>query len=327
MRVVLDSRGPVLHGAVGHAAALARLLREAGHVVVPAGAADVTHAQFTDGLWGENVARAASCYVEWAARVAGPVVVTLHDVPGADPDPARDLRRIAGYARVVAASAGVIVSAKHEAVKVRRISPGCQVEVIDLPLPRLPGPTPSRPGWADQATLGVLGFIYPGKGHEAVLACAARQPSPPRVVALGGVSPGHERLSVALIENARDLGVDLVVTGCLSNAELVSGMAAVTVPVAAAPAVSASASLLSWLAALRRPVTAAGAYAAEIGAAHPGLLELYHHDAELDELVAGALEAPERTLLGSRPDWPDATAGHLGVYTRVLRRYGGAGEC
>ena len=53
-----------------------------------------------------------------------PLVVTLHDVPGADPDPARDARRAAGYARVVAACDAVVVSAEHEAAKVARAPAG-----------------------------------------------------------------------------------------------------------------------------------------------------------------------------------------------------------
>jgi glycosyltransferase involved in cell wall biosynthesis len=319
VRLLIDSRGPADHGVVRHAATLASRLRAGGHVVVASGRADVSHAQFTDSLWGAGVAAAAAAYVAWAATAARPLVVTLHDVPGADPDPDRDARRAAGYARVAAASEALVVSSDHEAAKVRRFSPGRRVEVVELPLSDLPAPS-GPPWWGDRPTLGVLGFVYPGKGHDQVITAASRQQPRPTVVALGAVSPGHEDLRVALREMAGALGVDLVVTGRLSGPELSAGLAAVTVPVAAGAMVSASASLLTWLAGARRPVTAAGAYANEVDGRHPGLLELYHDPAERDRLVARALESPELTRLGHRPAWPDTGAGHTEVYRRVLAR-------
>jgi hypothetical protein len=319
VKLVIDVRGPSDHGVVRHAEALAAILRARGHVVAASGGADVSHAQFTDGLWGPDVAAAAAAYVAWAATAARPLVVTLHDVPGADPDPARDARRVAGYARVAAASEALVVSSDHEAAKVRRFSPGRRVEVVELPLSHLPAPS-SPPSWGDRPTLGVLGFVYPGKGHDQVITAASRQQLRPTVVALGAISPGHEDLRVALRERAGDLGVDLVITGRLSGPDLSAGLAAVTVPVAAGVTVSASASLLTWLAGARRPVTAAGAYANEIDGRHPGLLELYRDPAERDRLVALSLESPGRTRLGRRPAWPDVGAGHIEVYRRALVR-------
>jgi hypothetical protein len=316
LRLLIDVRGPADHGVVRHAGALAAILGAAGHVVASSGRAEVSHAQFTDSLWGPDIAAAATAYVAWATTTARPLVVTLHDVPGGDPDPARDARRAGGYARVVAASDAVVVSSEHEAAKVRRFSPGRDVEVVELPLPELAAPS-GPPTWADRPTLGVLGFVYPGKGHDQVITTASRQRPRPTVVALGAVSPGHADLRAALTERAAGLGVDLLVTGRLSDPDLAAGLAAVTVPVAAGATVSASASLLAWLAAARRPVTAAGAYAAEVDARHPGLLDLYGDPAERDRLVGRALEAPGRTRLGRRPDWPDVGAAHTEVYRRA----------
>lgn len=47
----MEMAGPSHHGAIRHAAALAALVESAGVLVVPAGDADLTHAQFSDSLW------------------------------------------------------------------------------------------------------------------------------------------------------------------------------------------------------------------------------------------------------------------------------------
>ena len=277
------------------------------------GAADLTHAQFTDALWGPDVASAAEAFVRRAAELPRPLVVTLHDVPGGDPDPARDARRIAGYRRVVEAADLVIVSARHEAAKARSF--GADPVVIPLPLPAVPAAGPP-PTWADRPTVVVLGFVYPGKGHAEAIAAAAAHHGRPRVVAAGAVSPGHEPLWTELGAQAAAAGVELVPTGPLSDADLVAAARAATVPVAPNRGVSASGSLLTWLACGRAPLAARGAFACEVAADHPDHVRLYEPGA-LEDAVLAALGDPRSTHTAP-PRWPDVGALHRAAYLRAV---------
>ncbi|MEJ8281677.1 hypothetical protein [Pseudonocardia spirodelae] len=305
------------HGVVRHAAAVAAAVAARGVVPVGSGAADLTHAQFTDALWGPDIAAAAQAFTDVAATLPRPLVVTLHDLPGADPDPARDARRAAGYRHVVAAADAVVVSAGHEAAKARALGAADPVQVA-LPLPVVVPPGPA-PGWAGRSALGVLGFVHPGKGHEAVVDAAAAHPDRPAVVAAGAVADGHDDLARDLAAHARARGVDWVLTGHLEPAELAAAAAAVTVPVAPSRTVSASGSLLAWLAHGRVPLAAAAPHAVEVAAAAPGSVHLYDDDPTRDALVAAALADPGRTR-GPVPDWPEPGAGHVALYRAVLGR-------
>lgn len=319
VRVQLVAPGPSEHGVVRHSAALARLLLGRGtEIVDDPGAADVVHAQFTDALWGPDIATAAAAFVRWAATVRAPLVVTLHDVPGGDPDPRRDERRCRGYTRVLDVADAVVVSAAHEATKVAAMS-GREALVVGLPvepLPDGPGPGRSRPGWADRPTLGVLGFVYPGKGHADVVRAAAYLPDRPRVVAAGAVGAGHEPVHDALVALAATLGVELVVTGWLDDAAMDAAARAVTVPVVPGRAVSASGTLATWWAAGRRPLVADGVYATEQARAFPDALVLYEPGG-LAAAAAAALADPAATMLTGTRTWPDAAAAHQRVYASV----------
>jgi len=319
--------GPPGHGVVRHAAAVARLAAARGvsPVFVAHPGVGLTHAHFTDALYGPDIAAACAAFETWAAGAPRPLVVTLHDVPGADPDPARDASRRAGYARVMAACDATVVSAEHEASKVAVLTDR-PVEVIELPLEELPGGA-ARPGWADRPTVGLLGFIYPGKGHRELIDAAARQPVPPRVVAAGAVSAGHAALHRDLVGRAAARGVDLVVSGSLSDADLAAAADAITVPVAPNRTVSASGSLIAWLGRGRRPLAALGEFSAELGRRHPGALFIYDGDAELDAAVAAALTRPSWTRLPGPPRWSDVGAAHAALYRRIAARYRRIARC
>jgi len=317
MRVLTYAPGPAGHGVVRHARVVAALAARHG-VRAPGRRAELTHAQFTDGLYGPDVSSAADAFLGWAADAPRPLVVTLHDVPGADPDPARDRRRSAGYSRVVAACDAVVVSAQHEALKVARFGTR-EATVIGLPVDRWPsGGAP--PPWADRPTVGVLGFVYPGKGHAEAIEAAARRRCPPRVVAMGGVSPGHHGMSRHLHELAVERGVELLVTGSLSDADMAAAARAVTVPLVGNPLVSASGSLATWLGCGRRPLTARGEYAAEVAERHPGAVTLFDGTAGLDAGLDEGLADPARTWLQRGPVWPDAGLAHAELYRRLLGR-------
>ncbi|MBN9102954.1 MAG: hypothetical protein J0I49_33400 [Pseudonocardia sp.] len=317
MRVLVHAPGPPRHGVVRHAWLVARLA-EAHGVRSAGGAADLTHVQFTDALFGPDVAAAATAFEVWAATVPRPLVVTLHDVPGADPDPARDAHRGRGYARVAAVADAVVVSSEHEAANLER-STGRSAAVIPLPVETLPTGG-ARPAWAGRPTLAVLGFVYPGKGHADAIDAAARS-GIPLVAALGAVADGHAGLHRELRERAADRGVDLLVTGSLTDADLAAAAAAATVPLAPARRVSASGSLATWIGCGRRPVAARGPYTAELAARHPDGLWLYDTDAELDAAVAACQADPSWTRAepGAGPDvGPDVGAAHAALYRRVL---------
>lgn len=313
IRAVQHAPGPAGHGVVRHARLVARLAAAHGVRAVTAGA-DLTHAQFTDSLYGPDIATSAAAFADWAAGASRPLVVTLHDVPGADPDPARDVRRGAGYARVVAAGDVVVVSAEHEAAKIARLT-GRAATVVDLPVPQ-PVPGGIHPAWADRPTLGVLGFVQPAKCHVDVIAAAARNGL--RVVAAGAAAPGHDDLLRVLHERAALQGVELVVTGPLDDAEMTAAARAVTVPVVPSSVVSASGTVMTWRGCGRRPLTARGEYAVELDRRHPGTLHLYADPVALPAAVARTLDDPMSTWLGDDRLVPDTGAEHAALYRRVL---------
>ena len=328
MRVWCPVPGPATSGVARHALDVAELLRASGVEVVvtcdlapPAGPVDVTCVPFTDALFGDDVASAAAALGTWAVTAPRPLVVVLHDVPGTDPDPARDARRLAGYRRVVAAADSVVVCSQREAADLRS---GTGVDPVLLPLPVVPLPPPGpMPAWADRPTVGVLGFVYPGKGHEDALSVVAALGGGARVVALGGVSPGHGALLDGLHATAGSLGVELHATGPLSAADLHAAALATTVPFAAYRTLGASGSLVTWLTCGRRPVVAAGPQAAELTARWPGSL-LVVDRAELPALVGAALAGRVSTWREA-PLPPDGTGAALAAVLRAARARASAG--
>jgi glycosyltransferase involved in cell wall biosynthesis len=188
-----------LVAAGGVSVTLARSTEAAG------GRHDLTHVQFTDALFGPDVASAADAFVTWSLTAPRPVVVTLHDVPDGDDETDRSARRRCAYGRVVGASDAVVVSTEHEASSARRL--GCPTPVV-VPLPvEVLGPPGPAPAWAGRRTVGVLGFVYPGKGHAEAIDAVARHAGAVAVVAVGAVSPGHGPLLRALREQADGFGV------------------------------------------------------------------------------------------------------------------------
>lgn len=254
------------------------------------------HLHFTDHVLGASAPEAAARVERWSER--GPVSVTLHDVPQPWAGPAR--RRC--YRDVATVACGWAVSSHHESLLLGDgVPPG---HVIHLPLV-LSGPVPVPDGAGttrtgspdDPVTLGVLGWVYPDKGHREVVAAAARlvrTGRPASVVCLGGVAPGHEDLAEELHERARRAGVGLRITGFLPERELAAALRVVDVPIAAHRHLSASASINSWIAGGRRPVVTDGRYARELAALRPDTLHVVA-DADLDRALDALLADPLRT--------------------------------
>jgi len=324
MRVLAVAPGPEDHGVVRHAQTVARLLSDVPGVQVttsldldlPAGTYDVTHVHFTDALFGADVAGAAGAFEAWAARAPRPLVVTLHDVPGADPDPARDARRREGYRRVLAQVDAVVVSWAREARDARLVD-GLQPVVVPLPVEPLAAPG-AAPAWADRATVGVLGFVYPGKGHAEALEAVARSGLRATVVALGAPSAGHGPLVAQLRHRADVLGVELLVTGPLSESDLHAAARAATVPLAAYRTLGASASIATWVAAGRRPLVTPSAYVLDHETLRPGALLVATEG--LGPALARAMADPPSTWSTSTPPRVDVAAAHLAVLRSAVSR-------
>ena len=317
MNVLAVLLGPEHHGVVRHGATVASLVAARGAAVtvtrttdVPCGPHDLTHVQFTDALFGPDVASAAEAFVAWSASVPRPIVVTLHDLPEAGDDTGRGRRRRRAYERVVGACDVVVVSTAAEAGAARALG-GREAVVVPLPVEPLPA-SGTAPPWSGRTTVGVLGFVYPGKGHGDVLDAVGRLALAVAVVAVGSVSPGHGPLLAELRRRAGVLGVELLVTGPLADADLHAAARAVTVPVAAYRTSGASASIATWLACGRRPLVARTPQVEELEGRWPGALEVCEGD--LAAAVRATLEDPARTWLDGPGPRPDVGAAHLAVY-------------
>jgi glycosyltransferase involved in cell wall biosynthesis len=246
--------------------------------------APAVHLHVTDGLLGTDPAAAL------AALTAGRrVAVTLHDVPQRAEGEARWARRTAVYAALAAAADLVVVSSEHERATLAAL--GIPAHAA-LPLPIDAHRVRPRP--EDEPTVGVLGWVHPGKGLAVLAVAVAATRRPATLVALGGVVPGHEAHVDELRRDADRLGLGLRITGYLGDDELLDAASRVRVPVCPHRHVSASGSIGSWLAAGRRPIVADGAYAREVAARLPGALDVTD---DLTRSVAAALDDPGSTVL------------------------------
>lgn len=275
------------------------------------------HLQFTDRLFGDTPEAAACAVAAIAARTR--VTVTLHDLPqhsdGANAD-----RRAAAYADVAARSAGVAVSSEHERELLRDIGVDVSsVAVIPLPIEH---PTAVRRGPGGVRTIGVFGFLYPGKGHEEVIEACAELPSDVEVHAVGEPSAGHHDLVAELTGRAAGQGRRFVVTGHVGDDELIEVLQRVTVPVVAHAHVSASGSLGSWLSAARRPLVTTNRYTREIADRNPGMLALYPAHG-LPGAIRAALDAPQSSWLPEesvpRPSPADTARAYRAFFDRWHR--------
>lgn len=264
---------------------------------------DALHVHFTDRLWGSSPEEAARAFADLARRHA--VSVTLHDVPQPS-DGERNLpRRRDCYAAVTAAARAVAVNSAHEAALLREqgVFDG---DVAVLPLP-VEVDASARTVGADGA-IGVLGFFYPGKGHDEALA-AASEAGATRLVVLGRASDGHADDLAHFVARAEEADVEVEVTGWLESAELAERARRIAVPVMAHQHVSASGSLASWIGYGRRPIAVVNRYVAEMAALRPGTVEPVE-PAHLADAIRRALRDPESTWHGfsAVPAAPDDVA-------------------
>lgn len=259
--------GPDGHGVTEYAQGLARatgadVIREErfGETELPA---EPVHVTFTDHLFGATAPQAVDALV--ARLGAREFSVSLHDIPQPEEGAQRFARRAAAYRKLANAATVAVVNSQHEA---RFFAEGADgrnepVRVIRLPIPVVDAPFDPEPG-----TVGVLGFVYPGKGHEDVL--DALGGTAWRLRFLGSVSAGHEQWASALVNSAENVEL----TGWLSDAQMAAEMGRVAVPVCAHRHFSASGSLMTWLGAGRTVLASDSDYTREIDAWLPGRITL-----------------------------------------------------
>ena len=241
--------GPDGHGVTEYALGLARatnaasVIREEtfGPAPLPEGPIHVT---FTDHLFGDTAERLL-------ARIDGPLSVSLHDIPQPEEGAERYARRARVYRELVEKADVAVVNSNHEASFF-----DAKTTVIRLPIPVIDSPFDPEPG-----TVGVLGFLYPGKGHEDLIAALPDR----RLRFLGAVSHGHETWA----EN-----LDAEITGWLTDAQLAHEMGRIAHPVCPHRHFSASGSLMAWLGAGRTVLVRDSDYAREIDAWLPGRVTL-----------------------------------------------------
>ncbi|MDR6173736.1 glycosyltransferase involved in cell wall biosynthesis [Nocardioides zeae] len=258
------------------------------------------HLHVTDRVLGPDPVSAGRAAVALARRHE--LTVTLHDVPQRT-DGDGFLRRVDCYRAVLGVAAGWVVSSHHERALVERwCHPRTPGHVVPLPVVPLEGAA-VPPATGGPLSVGVFGFVYPGKGHaEALAAIAALPPSPTRgpveLRVLGAAAAGHAADLEALVRRGRDLGVPVRVTGRVPEPAVASALRDVTVPVVAHRNVSASGSQNSWIAAGRRPLVRDGVYAREMAALRPGTTTLFT-DPDLGTAVATALADPASTWVAA----------------------------
>lgn len=280
---------------------------------VPAGTP--LHAHVTDRLWGASPEEAAHALTALAAR--HPLTVTLHDVPQASDGERNRPRRRAFYRAVTEAARGVAVNSAHERELLREedVWHG-EVEVVPLPVQSVSA-TASAP--LDDA-VGVLGYFYPGKGHDEALAATVAA-GMTRLVVLGRASDGHGADLEAFVVRAADRGVVVEVTGWLDDADMVQRARRVAVPVIAHRHVSASGSLASWIGWGRRPLAVRNRYVDEMAVLRPGTLHVVEPHALVAEVAAARADAA-RTWHGRDPvpfGRTDAARAYLRWWSGVSR--------
>lgn len=294
-----------------------------GAVPEPLRGCPLVHTQYTDRLYGATCEEAAARFVAVAAalgRAGSQVSVTLHDLPapdgtdGAPPELSR--RRAAAYRRVVAAGHTVVVCSAAERDRLAAFAPAAEPRVAVVPLP-VPTPTPAPHPVPAVEDVTVLGFLYPGKGHEEVLRAMCGLPPSYPLVALGRVSDGHDDLLPRLRAVAAEHGRGVRVSGFVPDDDLPTALRAAGVPVAPHRHVSASGSIATWWGAGRRPLVPSVPYTRELLAGWPGSLGLY--DDDLPAALATAAARPETTWLSDvavGPSLAAVAAAYLEALTR-----------
>lgn len=251
------------------------------------------HIHFTDRLFGRTAHEAADAIVALAQQHRARITVTLHDVPQIS-DGSAFAARTDCYRRVIDCAATVVVSSVHERLLLEDILDSRpDIRVIPLPIDR---PALRSDDVVPRRVVGILGFVYPGKGHSEVLGAMSALDTDVGFEIVGAASAGHEDVLDELRATARHLGRPFSTTGFVPDAELGGRLRSIAVPVAFHRHVSASGSINTWIAAGRRPLVPRGRYVDEMAVNSPDALWIHEDTVEgLAEAMAEALRRPEKT--------------------------------
>jgi len=286
--------------------------------LAPVDPARPLHLHVTDRQLGGGPRAAADALV--AALGGRTVLVTLHDVPQPAEGTRRARERTDFYRAVAGRAEVVVVSSEHERALCGEI--GVAVDaVIPLPFPELPGVATAAPrtaaGPAD--SLGVFGFLHPGKAVDLLVDELCRLPRPPALRLLGEPSGGSEDYVRHEAARARAAGVDVRVTGRVPPGRVAAELADVGVPVCLFRNVSASGSLATWVAAGRRPLVFDGPYTREVERRWPGSV-LTTTPERLGDSLAGLIRDPGPTYRSDPvPAWgaAEVARAHHGLWAGV----------
>ena len=324
--------GPEEHGVTRHAEALAKAV--AGQIVRLPGenpVAELTglfetptsgsssnnvsdsagvHLHVTDHLLGRDAETIEKSIAALRAAKA-PIHLTLHDIPQPGEGAERCARRSRIYADLVALAETVQVCSEHEKALLRNAI-GADAErahVVRLPVDvagegegdGAVGDSIDAPASPDsdtaqhrnnRPTVAALGFIHPGKHPEQLIDLAAGIGGAARFI--GGPSEGHETAVDDVVAYGAQRGVDVSITGYLSDEEMDREIAHADIPVAAYRHISASGSIGRWVAAGRRPIVLNEPWAREFAGHAPWALTVVDSN-ELADAVARAAADPSST--------------------------------
>lgn len=327
--------GPAGHGVTGTAIAQEAALRTMApggvHLLRRTGMPDVAELRaalraappgpvlvhVTDRLFGTTPEDAADVVVALAQE--RPLVVTLHDLPQTSDGPRNAPRRATAYRRIAQAAAAVVVSSSHEQRLLATCGADAPSDVVPLPVPELRAATAVDTS-APLRSVAVLGYLYPGKGHEDVVAALDVLPAGVGLTAWGRPSDGHEDLVGALTGQARALGRPCTVTGFVPDRELPELLRSAVLPLAPHAHLSASGSINAWIGAGRRPLVPRSDYAAELDERSPGCVRVYD---DLRTALADAWGDPPSTWLPAGFPAGPTVAATAALLLPVLARAGG----
>jgi hypothetical protein len=274
------------------------------------------HLHVNDWLFADQQAGADQRIAALAQRLnrrGMTLTVTLHDLPQVSDGAMLFRRRASTYRAIVRQTGGIVVSSRHERALLldaladgpgmdqQRAAPGAEdtdVDVIPLPIDGAEPAAHPRTRSDTVPTVGIFGYLYPGKGHREVLDQLAGMRPAVTVLAIGRPSVRHAELLPELQSVAEHGGIGFRCTGYVADADVVQELRNVLVPLAPHTHVSASGSINSWIAAGRRPLVPAGRYVSELADRLPGSVCVYQ-PGELRQAVDRAIANPESTWLAA----------------------------
>lgn len=239
------------------------------------------------------------------------LAVTLHDLPQVGDGDSLFARRAETYRRIVSSADTIAVCSEYEKQLLEAVlgsRPTVQAHVIPLPVDVVPwSSSVGAPADGKPITVGIFGFLYPGKGHREVIDALAGRAGPAGrggldrpvvVVAAGRASDRHTGLVAELTADAAQASVGFYCTGFVADEDLPALLGGLDVPVAPQTKISASASINSWIAAGRRPLVPRSPYVTELQARLPGAVWIYE-PGQLAACIEQAVIEPELTRLPS----------------------------